>query len=75
MIIHKNVYRVVQPDFTPEIEVLDMLIDRCNEIRKALSNRIHNTSISCVTFSWTPPYSPWLTRVLHYMLEHEHTFS
>ena len=50
-----SLYRVVQLNFTPEIEVFDMQFDRSHSIfsMTSLKQQINNASISGVKSSWT----------------------
>ena len=62
------VYREVQLDFTPEMEIFYMLFDRCHtkSRKEYISKSILNISISGVKFSWTILYSLiWLRNDTH----------
>ena len=57
-LLNSEKYRVVQLDFTTEVEVFYMMFDRSLSILVGhLSNSIWNTSISGVKLSWTTLYS------------------
>ena len=52
-----SMYMVVQQDYTPEIEVFEIVFtDVKVKIERDLSNSRQNASISCVKFSWTNQY-------------------
>jgi len=52
-------------DFTPEMEVFQMLFERCHtKQERYLSVSICNTSLSGVKFSWTTLYNSNLHAIL-----------